>query len=79
MEFKVSEKDQNSVKINYTFTDEELMVLNHLKEHDYMEFKNGGDVIVDDLIDKGFIKSKDMAWHYTVVLTDVGKAVVDFL
>lgn len=73
----VKVKNGHEIHVRHELTPEELTVLKHLKEHGYMEFRNGGDAITDDLYDRGFVKSDDMAWHYTVKLTELGKAVVE--
>ena len=67
----------NEAVVIYEFSDEDLSILHHLKEHGYMEFRNGhNSEIVDKLYDNGFVTSDDSAWHFTVVLTKLGEAVV---
>jgi ribosomal protein S8 len=69
--------ENNQAVVTYQFSEEDMNVLKHLKEHGYMEFRNGAkSEIVDNLYDYGFVKSDDDAWHYTVKLTELGEQVV---
>lgn len=69
--------ENNQVVVTYDFSEEDKKVLKHLKEHGYMEFRRGQNSnIVENLYEYGFVQSDDDAWHYTVVLTELGKKTV---
>ena len=68
----------NEAVVTYKFSDDDIKVLSHLKEHGYMEFRrNVGSEIVDSLYNYGFVESNEDAWHFTISLTKLGKSVVD--
>lgn len=72
-----TELNGNTAIVTYEFSQEEIDVLKHLKEHGYKEFRNGeNSVIVDDLYDYGFVTDDSMSWHYTVKLTNLGESLV---
>lgn len=69
--------ESNKAIVTYEFSEDDLKVLTHLKQHGYMEFRNNeSSMIVDNLYDNGFVEMDDDAWHYTVVLTTLGENVV---
>lgn len=69
--------ENNKAVVTYEFSEDDISILKHLKEHGYMEFRNGkNSSIVDSLYDYGFVKSNDDAWHFTVHLTELGNKVV---
>ncbi|PLS18927.1 hypothetical protein CVD28_00565 [Bacillus sp. M6-12] len=73
----VEMKNQQAM-VTYEFSEQDMEILRHLKEHNYMEFRRGeNSAIVDNLYDYGFVTTDDDAWHFTVVLTKLGKAVVE--
>lgn len=70
--------ENNNAVVSYEFSDDDIKVLTHLKEHGYIGFPGGaGSDIVDALYDYGFVEADDDAWHFTVKLTKLGKSVVD--
>lgn len=67
----------NKAIVTFEFSEDDLKVLKHLKEHGYMEFRNNeNSAIVDNLFDNGFVEADDYAWHDTVLLTELGDNVV---
>lgn len=68
----------NQAVVTYEFSEDDLKVLNHLKKHGYMEFKNYNEnLIADNLYEHGFVESIDDSWHFTLKLTKLGQKIVD--
>lgn len=70
-------QDNNAV-VTYEFSENDIQVLTHLKEHGYMEFRrNEGSDIADSLYEYGFVDADSDAWHFTIKLTKLGEQVVN--
>lgn len=77
--------ERNTLTIEYEINKDEYIIMKHIKDNGYIEFKSNSygeyeDSRVDTcwiLSDHGFIKMDTDSWHLTFNLTDNGQFFID--